>query len=527
MASLAKLSKDMNDAQRMVGGAMGNVEKSVASAKRAMQALGVGLPLVAITDQVRRMTDQYTKLDAQLRLSTRSQAEYARGMADIRRISAVAQADISATSMLYTRLMNVMQGTGVEQSKLATVTETVSFGLKAYGATAQEASSAALQLSQAMGANRLGGEEFRAVMEAMPNVMKVVADSMGVPLGSLRQLSIDGKITADVLVKALGDPAIAAQFKAMAMNAQTVTGAWIVARNELTLLVGEFAKSSGGVNVFIGLFNALAETFALLAKHMRSLILIASTYAAFLVTKLVVGTAMAIEKSIAHTEALAMNAAMNLRAATSAQFAAKANLAGAAQTALLAGNTELATKARLEYVKATQAVVVAQNAATASTIGNIAAIGVALRAAAMAHPITAAIVAITAIITAIANWDAIVKSSKATFTWFMDDFIGGLAFGAKVAGIELAAFVQKIIFVKDNFDKLFSADPNVRMEFARGMKQLTDIAESEKIRAAAVLRGIDDETRNREALEQAMRQAQDREAWDKLTATKKEDRKST
>src|SRR5574340_167319 len=605
MASLAKLSKDMNDAQRMVGGAMGNVEKSVASAKRAMQALGVGLPLVAITDQVRRMTDQYTKLDAQLRLSTRSQAEYARGMADIRRISAVAQADISATSMLYTRLMNVMQGTGVEQSKLATVTETVSFGLKAYGATAQEASSAALQLSQAMGANRLGGEEFRAVMEAMPNVMKVVADSMGVPLGSLRQLSIDGKITADVLVKALGDPAIAAQFKAMAMNAQTVTGAWIVARNELTLLVGEFAKSSGGVNVFIGSFNALAETFALLAKHMQSLILIASTYAAFLVTKLVVATAMAIEKSIAHTEALAMNAAgTRAHAAVVAQAAAAesaaesaaaiakqahivatrealfateadtiakitstratiaqsqatiASAAGILQTTLAkqaatAATAELAiaeaTLAKIEKARnaahvealamdvvrtrelkataiATNAAAAAEAARATSALGWIASIGVALRAAAMAHPITAAIVAITAIITAIANWDAIVKSSKAIFTWFMDDFIGGLAFGAKVAGIELAAFVQKIIFVKDNFDKLFSADPNVRMEFARGMKQLTDIAESEKIRAAAVLRGIDDETRNREALEQAMRQAQDREAWDKLHATKQQQR---
>src|SRR5574340_1127433 len=186
-----------------------------------------------------------------------------------------------------------------------------------------------------------------------------------------------------------------------------------------------------------------------------------------------------------------------------------------AMTAAMAQRIEMQTRllaleeaqviAEAELAAATKASAAAEANRAKSALGWIASIGVALRTAAMAHPITAAIVAITAIITAIANWKDIVDGSRASFSWFMDEFIGGLAFGAKVAGIELAAFVQKIIFVKDNFDKLFSADPNVRMEFARGMKQLTDIAESEKIRAAAVLRGIDDETRNREALEQAMR----------------------
>lgn len=314
MAGIARLQKDMNDAQRIVGGSMAHVEKSVAGAKRAMQALGIGLPLAMITDQVRRMTDQYTKLDAQLRLSTKSQAEYAQGMSDIRRISGIAQADISATSMLYTRLLNVMKGTNVEQSKLATVTETVAFGLKAYGATAQEASSAALQLSQAMGANRLGGEEFRAVMEAMPNVMKVLADSMGVPLGELRAMSIAGKITAEEMVKAFGDPAIAAQFKQLALNAQTITGAWIVARNELTLLIGEFMKASGVTGGLINVFKALTEVFRVMAQYMDQLVSLATVMAVLYGGKLLTGLVQArmaqMALNAAHVEALGTNLAM-------------------------------------------------------------------------------------------------------------------------------------------------------------------------------------------------------------------------
>lgn len=400
MAALARLQKDMNDAQRMVGGAMGNVERSVASAKRAMQTLGVGLPIVAITDQVRRMSDQYTKLDAQIRLATKSQAAYAQGMADIRRISSVAQADISATSMLYTRLMNVMDGTGVSQQKLATVTETISFGLKAYGATTQEAASAALQLSQAMGANRLGGEEFRAVMEAMPNVMKVLADSMGVPLGELRALSIAGKITAEEMVKAFGNPAIAAQMKALAMSTQTVTGAWQVARNELMLLVGEFAKSSGLTQSTIAAFSAFGAVFRVMADNMDLLMRALGAYTAVLVGKFVVGVVEArlaqMALNAAHVEALATNVAMAKSEASLAAAKAGTAASTAATTVSLLRNTLATVEART----ATLANVVAENEATIAQLNHAKAAGMLSGHYYMVRKVEAELVVVTQALTA-------------------------------------------------------------------------------------------------------------------------------
>lgn len=42
-ANLARLANDMNEAKRMVGGAMGNIEKAVGQAKAALGALGIGL----------------------------------------------------------------------------------------------------------------------------------------------------------------------------------------------------------------------------------------------------------------------------------------------------------------------------------------------------------------------------------------------------------------------------------------------------------------------------------------------------
>jgi tape measure domain-containing protein len=349
LANMARLSDDMRRAERVVGDSMNKIERSVASAQRAMSSLGMGLGIGLVADQMRRTADAYTKMDAQIRLSTKSQQGYNQALTDIRRISTIAQSDISATTMLYTRLLNTTEGMGISQAKLATVTETVSFGLKAYGATSAEAASAALQLSQAMGANRLGGEEFRAVMEAMPNVMKVVANSMGVPLGALRQLSIDGKITADVLVKALGDPAIAAQFKQMAEATQTITGAWTVARNELTLLFGEFATASGSNSAIIASFKLLSESIKILAGFMNELVAAFMIYISVVSTKFVMTTleAVAAQSALtaAHGEALAMNVVIARSEMANALAARDVAAARAWQTGVTTGLT--AANARL------------------------------------------------------------------------------------------------------------------------------------------------------------------------------------
>lgn len=359
MANLSRLSDDMRKAERVVSGSMDKVEKSIAHAKSAMQSLGMGLSIGLIADQLRRTVDTYTKLDAQLRLSTKSQQSYNTALADIRRISQIAQADISGTTMLYTRLMNVMDGTGVSQKKLATVTETVTFGLKAYGATSAEAASAALQLSQAMGANRLGGEEFRAVMEAMPNVMKVLAKSMGVGIGELRNLSIAGKITAAEMIKAWGDPAIAEQFKQYALRAQTITGSMTNVRNELTLLVGEFAKASGFTGGTIAAFNAMAAAVRVLAQYIGELVILLSAWAALRIVQMLYGYVGALmaqrAAALAAAQAELVRVNMTYGASAVTVTAARASVAYAAANTTLGGSLLILGQRMAAFVKANAA----------------------------------------------------------------------------------------------------------------------------------------------------------------------------
>ena len=71
------------------------------------------------------------------------------------------------------------------------------------GASIQEQTAAMYQLTQAMAAGRLQGDEFRSIMENAPFLAQAIADYMGKTTGELREMSSEGLITADIIKKAM------------------------------------------------------------------------------------------------------------------------------------------------------------------------------------------------------------------------------------------------------------------------------------------------------------------------------------
>lgn len=71
------------------------------------------------------------------------------------------------------------------------------------GASAVEASNATIQLSQALASGVLRGDELNSIFEQAPNLISTIADYMGEPLGTIRDLAADGMITADIVKNAM------------------------------------------------------------------------------------------------------------------------------------------------------------------------------------------------------------------------------------------------------------------------------------------------------------------------------------
>ena len=75
------------------------------------------------------------------------------------------------------------------------------------GASAENQKFALLQLQQALASGRLQGDEFRSITENAPILQDMIAKTMGITRGELKDLSTQGAITADIIKKAVLDNA--------------------------------------------------------------------------------------------------------------------------------------------------------------------------------------------------------------------------------------------------------------------------------------------------------------------------------
>jgi tape measure domain-containing protein len=118
-------------------------------------------------------------------------------------IAGRSRSSLAATGDLFNKLSIAASGLGLSTDQVGQITETFTKSLKVGGATANESASAILQFSQAMGSGVLRGEEFNAVFEASSSTMMDIAAALGVPIGQMRKLAEEGRLTADVIAQAL------------------------------------------------------------------------------------------------------------------------------------------------------------------------------------------------------------------------------------------------------------------------------------------------------------------------------------
>jgi tape measure domain-containing protein len=104
-----------------------------------------------------------------------------------------------AIADIYSRLRPV----GFGLSEINAVYEGFNTAVKLSGVEAGAASAAFLQLSQGLGSGTLQGDELRSVLEQLPSVAKAIADELDTNVGSIKKFGSEGKITSDVIVRAL------------------------------------------------------------------------------------------------------------------------------------------------------------------------------------------------------------------------------------------------------------------------------------------------------------------------------------
>lgn len=132
------------------------------------------------------------------------------------------------------------------------------------GASAEGQAAAMLQLTQAMAAGALRGEELNSILENAPSIARAIESYMGIAEGSIKQYAEEGLVTAEVVKNAMFASAddINAKFESMPMTwgqiATKMQNTALAAFDPVLTRLNQVANSAQFNTVINGAINGLA-----------------------------------------------------------------------------------------------------------------------------------------------------------------------------------------------------------------------------------------------------------------------------
>lgn len=223
-----------------------------------MSTFGAVSGMVAGAIGITKMGDDYQRMINKLSLVTNSADEARNRLATLGQVALNSHAGLESTTQLYTRLDLALKQTGGSSADAIQMTQTLSKAVSLAGLTTSEANSALLQISQAFNKGKLDGDEFRTVMETMPPLADAIARQLGVTRGELLKLAPEGKITGEVMRKAVlemsesVDQKFASLTPTVAMHLQNL-------QTQAQMYFGGMFKDSGLASAFGSAINLIAN----------------------------------------------------------------------------------------------------------------------------------------------------------------------------------------------------------------------------------------------------------------------------
>lgn len=254
-ARLDRLDSGFDNTTRAVN----NTEKSMLSLSGVAAALATALSV----QQVAKYAEAWTVVNNKLANSIKPHEELGDAVKRVFNLAQSTRTELDATASLYSRLERATRQAGTSTEDLARLTTIINQAFIVSGATAQEAESAIIQLSQGLASGTLRGEEYNSVNEQGNRLIVALSESLGVGAGKLREMAFAGKLTTDVVVNGLlkqGD-AIGKEF---ANTVTTMGQAFSVASNNITRFVGESATIKSAYNAFNSSVVTTSENLGLL-----------------------------------------------------------------------------------------------------------------------------------------------------------------------------------------------------------------------------------------------------------------------
>lgn len=260
-----------NKAQKVFGveipGLMNAAKSGAAFAGAAMGIEAAGRALKEMAVSAVKTTDQLTQLRARIDLINDGSQSTAEIMDKVFSAANRSRGSFLDMADSVAKLNLLAKDAFTSNDEAIYFVEQLNKQFKIAGAGVQETTSAMYQLTQAMAAGKLQGDEFRSIMENAPMLAQSIAQEMGLSVGQLKEMSSQGLITADIIKNALFNSAeeTNAKFAEIPMTFQDI-GTKL--QNDLIAAFQPVMEELGNMtssDAFMSVLNELAFAFKVVA----------------------------------------------------------------------------------------------------------------------------------------------------------------------------------------------------------------------------------------------------------------------
>lgn len=150
-----------------------------------------------------KIADDWAAVDSRVKLATKSAEEHKHALDEIFAISQRSGQDYLASADLFSKVNRNADDLGLSLDDTLNLTEIIGQTMTIGGGDPAAQQAALMQLGQALGSGALRGDELNSIIEQAPRLANAIADSFGVPIGQLKDLGKEGKLTSKELAQGL------------------------------------------------------------------------------------------------------------------------------------------------------------------------------------------------------------------------------------------------------------------------------------------------------------------------------------
>ena len=218
---------------------------------------GIGLSMLM------GMADDWASVEGRVSLTTKSVEEQKYVMDELFKSAQRNRQEFTATADLFQKVARNKDDLGLSTDQTLQLTDVIGKSMVIGGGDAGAQQAALLQLGQALSSGTLRGDELNSILEQSPRLAQAIADAFGVPVGKLREMGKEGKLTSKELAQGLLKQAdkLNEEFERMP---KTFSGSFTIIRNKIGQVVSGLNKSTRAAEVFYRITNWLIDNFEML-----------------------------------------------------------------------------------------------------------------------------------------------------------------------------------------------------------------------------------------------------------------------